>query len=127
MACLNSIILLLICVLLYFTSRILDIVVLHYLFMNMFAKRLVQYSSGLGDRLYVGVVLRYRISAKAPFMPGRGVDRGGDSTVESYVILPPYNRPSRTFVYIRQVEFRPLLSQGNVPFHNYCTFDYNIG
>ena len=23
-------------------------------------------------------------------MPGRGVDRGGDSTVESFVVLPPY-------------------------------------
>ena len=92
---------------LYFTSKILDIIVLYYLFMKLFAKRLVQFSRGLGDRLYVGMVLRYRISAKAPFIPGRGVDRGGDSTVESYVILPPYSRPSRTFVYIRQEEFRP--------------------
>ena len=89
MTLLNIIILLLICVMLY-ASRILDIVVLYYLFMNMFAKRLAQYSSELGGRLYVSEVLRYRISAKTPFMPGRGVDRGGDSTVESYVILPPY-------------------------------------
>ena len=69
---------------LYFTSKILDIIVLYYFFMKLFAKRLVQYSSGLGDRLYVGEVLRYRISTKTPFMPGRGVDRGGDSTVESF-------------------------------------------
>ena len=80
------------------SSLIFDIDIFMCKSMYMFAKRLIQYSSELGGSLYVSVVLRYSLSAKTPFMPGRGVDRGGDSTVEFFVVLPPYNRPGRAFV-----------------------------
>ena len=43
----------------------------------------------VGDRIYVGVVPRYHLSAITPYWPGRVVDRGGDSPVESFVIHPP--------------------------------------
>lgn len=37
----------------------------------------------------VSVVLILYLSAIAPYMPGRVVDRGGDSTIESFVVHPP--------------------------------------
>jgi hypothetical protein len=37
----------------------------------------------------VSVVLILYLSAIAPYMSGRGVDRGGDSTIESFVVHPP--------------------------------------
>lgn len=43
----------------------------------------------VGDRYYVGVVPRLRLSAITPYWPGRVVDRGGDSPVESFVVHPP--------------------------------------
>jgi hypothetical protein len=36
----------------------------------------------------VSVVLILYLSAIAPYMPGRLVDRGGDSTIESFVVHP---------------------------------------
>jgi hypothetical protein len=36
----------------------------------------------------VSVVLILYLSAIAPYMPGRVVDRGGDSTIESFVVHP---------------------------------------
>ena len=80
------------------SSLIFDIDIFMCKSMYMFAQRLIQYSSELGGSLYVSVVLRYSLSANTPFMLGRGVDHGGDSTVESFVVLPPYNRPSRAFI-----------------------------
>ena len=44
----------------------------------------------IGGIDHVDVVSGWDISANTPYMPGRGVDRGGDSTVESFVVLPPY-------------------------------------
>jgi hypothetical protein len=43
----------------------------------------------VGGRHYVSVVLRYCLSANAPYTPGRVVDRGCDRPVESYVVHPP--------------------------------------
>jgi hypothetical protein len=37
----------------------------------------------------VSVVLILYLSAIAPYMPGRVVDRGGDSTIESFIVHPP--------------------------------------
>jgi hypothetical protein len=34
------------------------------------------------------MVLILYLSAIAPYMPGRVVDRGGDSTIESFVVHP---------------------------------------
>jgi hypothetical protein len=36
----------------------------------------------------VSVVLTLYLSVIAPYMPGRLVDRGGDSTIESFVVHP---------------------------------------
>jgi hypothetical protein len=36
----------------------------------------------------VRMVLILYLSAIAPYMPGRVVDRGGDSTIESFVVHP---------------------------------------
>jgi hypothetical protein len=38
----------------------------------------------------VRVVLILYLSAIAPYMSGRVVDRGGDNTIESFVVHPPY-------------------------------------
>jgi hypothetical protein len=37
---------------------------------------------------FVSVVLILYLSAIAPYMPGRVVDRGGDNTIESFVVHP---------------------------------------
>jgi hypothetical protein len=37
----------------------------------------------------VSVVLILYLSAIAPYMPGRVVDRGGDNTIESFIVHPP--------------------------------------
>jgi hypothetical protein len=37
----------------------------------------------------VSVVLILYLSAIAPYMSGRVVDRGGDSTIESFIVHPP--------------------------------------
>jgi hypothetical protein len=43
----------------------------------------------VGGRHYVSVVLRYCLSANAPYTLGRVVDRGCDRPIESYVVHPP--------------------------------------
>jgi hypothetical protein len=43
----------------------------------------------VGGRHYVRVVLRYCLSANAPYTPGREVDHGCDRPVESYVVHRP--------------------------------------
>jgi hypothetical protein len=45
--------------------------------------------SWVGGRHYVSMVLRYCLSANAPYMSGRVVDRECDRPVESYVVHPP--------------------------------------
>jgi hypothetical protein len=42
----------------------------------------------VGGRHYVSMVLSYCLSANAPYMPKRVVDRGCDRPVESYVVHP---------------------------------------
>jgi hypothetical protein len=43
----------------------------------------------VGGRHYISVVLRYCLSANAPYTPGCVVDRGSDRPVKSYVVHPP--------------------------------------
>jgi hypothetical protein len=43
----------------------------------------------VGGRHYVSMVLRYCLSANAPYMSGCVVDRECDRHVESYVVHPP--------------------------------------
>jgi hypothetical protein len=42
----------------------------------------------MGGKDSVSVVLILYLSAIAPYMLGRVVDRGGDSTIESFVVHP---------------------------------------
>jgi hypothetical protein len=44
----------------------------------------------VNDRHYVSMVLRYLFICGCPYMPGRVVDRVGDSYVESFAVHPPY-------------------------------------
>jgi hypothetical protein len=81
---------------LVYSSSIFDIVMIDNEFMHKIVKRLIQYSSGLGGRLYVSEVLRYSLPVVALYMPGLVVDRGCDTPVESFVVHSPHNRPSRT-------------------------------
>ena len=58
--------------------------------MYLFVELLIQFSSELGgENTYVSIVLRYDLPASAPYIPGRVVDRGSDSPVESFVVHPP--------------------------------------
>jgi hypothetical protein len=60
-------------------------------FMHMFAKRLIQYSSGLSGNQYVSVVLWYCMPADALYMLESVVDRGHDNNpIESFVTLTSY-------------------------------------
>jgi hypothetical protein len=43
----------------------------------------------VGGKHCVSVVLRYCLSANAPYTSGRAVDRGCDRPIESYVVYPP--------------------------------------
>ena len=46
-------------------------------------------SRDLGGRSHVSVVLRCYLPANVSYWPGRVVDRGSDSPVESFVVHPP--------------------------------------
>jgi hypothetical protein len=73
------------------SSSIFDIVMIDYEFMHKFAKRLIQYSSGLSGSQYVSVVLRYCMPMNALYMLGSVVDCGRDNnTVESFVTHTSY-------------------------------------
>ena len=67
------------------SSSIFDIVMIDNEFMYEIAKRLIQYSSGLGGWLYVSMVLRYSLATVALYMLGLVVDHGCDTPVESFV------------------------------------------
>jgi hypothetical protein len=43
----------------------------------------------VGGRHFVSAVLRYYLSANAPYTPGRVVNHGCDKPVESYVVHNP--------------------------------------
>ena len=71
-------------------DNILDIVMIDDEFMHMFAKRLAQYSSELGGRHYVSVVLKYCLPTDAPYILGHVVDRKCDTLLESFVVHSPF-------------------------------------
>jgi hypothetical protein len=58
-------------------------------FTHLFIELLVYYSSMLGSRDYVSMVLRYDLLAGSPYAPGRVVDRRCDRSIESFVVHPP--------------------------------------
>jgi hypothetical protein len=66
------------------SSLLLDIVMMH-----MFVERLIQYSSELSGRHYVSVALRYCLPTDALYMLGHVIDRGCDTSVESFVVYSP--------------------------------------
>lgn len=68
--------------------------------------------SGMSGRDDVIVVIRSYLPAFAPYMPGRVVDRGSDSIIESFAIHPPY-------VGLADVRFRVVLSFG-LSLHGFC-------
>ena len=88
------------------SSCIFDIVMTDNKFMHEIAKRLIQYSSGLGGWHYVSMVLRYSLSTVALYMLGLVVDRGCDTPIESDVVHSSYIRPSRTQLP-RKIMLRP--------------------
>jgi hypothetical protein len=69
---------------------------------------------GMGGRDDVIVVIRSYLPAFAPYMPGlfRVVDRGSDSTIESFAIHPPY-------VGLADVIIQVVLSFG-LSLHGFC-------
>jgi hypothetical protein len=78
------------------SSCIFDIVVISTDDFYMFVKRLAQYSSGLGGRFYVSVVLRYYIYLQMlPNVWERVVDHRCDRVVESLCNPPFIRRQSR--------------------------------
>ena len=68
------------------SSYMLDIVVIDDEFMHMFAKRLAQDARGLSGRHYVSVMLRYCLPVDAFCTLGHVVDRGCDTSIESFVV-----------------------------------------
>jgi hypothetical protein len=78
------------------SSCIFDIVLISNDDFHMFVKRLVQYSSVLGGRFYVSVVLRYYIYLRMlPNVRERMVDHRCDRPVESLCNPPFVHRQSR--------------------------------
>jgi hypothetical protein len=78
------------------SSCIFDIVLISYDDFHMFVKRLVQYSSGLGGRFYVSVVLRYYIYLRMlPNVREHVVDHRCDRPIESLCNPPFVHRQSR--------------------------------
>jgi len=66
-----------------------DIVMVDDDYIHMIVKRLIQYSSRLGDAYYVSVVLRYYMYLRMlPDMARRVEDRGSDRSIESSVVHP---------------------------------------
>jgi hypothetical protein len=77
-------------------SCIFDIVLISNDDFHMFVKCLVEYSSGLGGRFYVSMVLRYYIYLRMlPNVQERVVDHKCDRPVESLCNPPFIHRQSR--------------------------------
>jgi len=85
---LNTIMFLFITFLVYSSSTF-DMVMIDNEFMYMFAKRIALFVGELGDRCHVSMVLRCCLSTITPYWSGCVVDRGSDSSVESFVFHPP--------------------------------------
>jgi hypothetical protein len=78
------------------SSCIFDIVLISNDDFYMFVKRLVQYSSGLGGRFYVSMVLRYYIYLQMlPNVREHVVDRRCDGPIESLCNSSFVHRQSR--------------------------------
>jgi len=73
---------------LVYSSSTFDMIMIDNEFMYIFAKRLDLFTRGLGDRCHVSMMFRCRLSAITPYWPGRVVDHGSDSSVESFVFHP---------------------------------------
>jgi len=73
--------------LVYSTSTF-DMVMIDNEFMYMFTKHLALFAGELGDRCHVSMVLRCHLSTITPYWPSCMVDRGSDSSVESFVFHP---------------------------------------
>ena len=65
-----------------------DMVMIVNVFMYMFAKRLAFFVGELSDTCHVSMVLRCHLSVITPYWAGSVVDRGSDSSVESFVLHP---------------------------------------
>jgi hypothetical protein len=72
--------------LLLYSSFIFDIVMIYNEFKHSFVELLVHYSSVLGGRNYVSMVLRYDLPADTSYDLGHVVDRRGDSPIDSFVV-----------------------------------------
>jgi hypothetical protein len=72
------------------SSYLLDIVMIDYEYMQMFAKRLAQYSSELSCQHYVSVVLKYCLTADAFYTLGYVVDHICNTPIESFVVHSPF-------------------------------------
>jgi len=70
---------------LVYSSSTFDMVMIDNEFMYMFPKRLPLFAGELGDRSHVSMVLRCCLSAITPYWLGCMVDRGSDSSIESFV------------------------------------------
>jgi hypothetical protein len=58
-------------------------------YMHMFVERLIQYLSESSGWHYVSVALRYCLPTDALYMMGHVIDRGCDTSVESFVVHSP--------------------------------------
>jgi len=86
---------------LVYSSSTFDMVMIDNEFMHMFAKCLAPSAGGLGGRFYVSMVLRCCLPANAPYWLGRVVDRGSDSSVESFVlVIPDFKDKTRYVPYV---------------------------
>jgi hypothetical protein len=92
----------------------LDIVMIDYEYMHMFAKRFAQYSSKLSGQHYVSVVLKYCLPADAFSILGHVVDRGCDTPIKSFVVHSPFIEQLEPGCEESQALFLILLS--NVPY-----------
>ena len=77
---------------LVYSSSIFDISMIHVDLTHLFVELLVHYSSVLGDKEYVSMVLRYKLSVGVAYILGHGVDRSNDMPVESFVVLSMFIR-----------------------------------
>jgi hypothetical protein len=71
------------------SSSTFDMLMIDNEFMYMFAKRLTLFVRGLSGRSHISVVLRCYLPANASYWSGHVVDRGSDSSIESYIVHPP--------------------------------------
>jgi len=73
---------------LVYSSFTFDMVMIDNEFMYMFAKCLAFFVGELSGRCHISMVLRCRLFAITPYWLGSMVDRGSDSSIESFVFHP---------------------------------------